>query len=119
MIGHWLGWVSFAVCILLLSKVIGRISKSQKFNLALRKIHKPFGIAVIVIGTIHGILCFTDDLEFSLEVVTGIVLLLCIIALARTFYARKKLKAKWFQMHRHLSIALLIIMVVHIIFAVV
>ena len=119
MISHWLGWVSFAICILLLSKVIGRMSKNQKLNLVLRKIHKPFGIAVIIIGTIHGILCFTDIFELNVEVVTGIVLMLCVIALARTFYARKKLKAKWFQMHRYLSIALLITMIIHIVLAVV
>lgn len=89
--------------------------KNQKYNCFLRKIHKPFGIAVIVVGIIHGLLCFTDDFEFDVEVVTGIVLLLCIIALASIFYAHTKLKAKWVHMHRHFSIAHVIIMTIHIV----
>jgi hypothetical protein len=56
--------------------------------------------------------------ELSVEVITGIILLLCIIALTRTFYARTKLKTKWFQMHGHMSIALVVIMIVHVLLSI-
>ena len=37
-----------------------------------------------------------------------------IVLLARTYYARTKLKSKWFNMHRHLAIFLIVILVMHI-----
>lgn len=118
MISHWFGWISFAICILLLSKVIGRISNNKKLNQILRNVHKPLGITIIIIGLIHGLLCITDNFELNIQIITGTILWIFIIALARTFYARVKLKTKWFQMHRHLSIVLVILMIIHIIVSV-
>lgn len=115
MISHWIGWISFASCILLLAKVVGRISKNKELNQFLRKFHKPLGIAVIALGAIHGILCFAENSQAVISIITGVILLLCIIAMARTYFVRTKFKAKWFQMHRHLSIILIVIMVLHII----
>lgn len=118
MIHHWLGWISLAFCVLLLAKYLGRISKNTRFNLALRRLHKPLGLAVIAVSALHGIICFFKKPQFSLPAITGLALFALILALARTFYARKKLKAKWFPMHRHLSALLCAVTALHILISI-
>ena len=115
MVHHWLGWLSLATCVLLLAKYIGRSSNNKNINQLLRKFHEPLGIAVIGIAIIHGIICFIKKPQAIIQNITGLILLVLILSLAGTFYARKKLKAKWFQMHRYLAILLCTIMVIHII----
>ena len=118
MIHHWFGWISLAMCVLLLAKYIGRISKNKKINQLLRKIHKPLGLVVIGIAILHGIICFAKNPQAIIQNITGLILWVLIICLARTFYARIRLKTKWFQMHRHLAIILCIIMIIHIVFSI-
>ncbi len=115
MIHHWLGWISLVVCTILLAKYIGRISNNKKINQLLRKIHKPLGIAVMGIATIHGVISFIKSPTVNIQNITGLILLVFIFLLARTFYAKTRLKAKWFQVHRNLAILLCVIMVIHII----
>lgn len=114
MIHHWLGWISLAVCALLLAKYIGRISKNKTINQFLRKLHKPLGLAVIGISALHGIICFVRKPQFTIQNVTGILLFVLIIALALTFYARARLKAKWFKLHRIVAVVLVILMIIHV-----
>ncbi len=115
MIHHWLGWISLGVCILLLAKYIGRISNNKKVNQLLRKIHKPLGMMVIGIATIHGVISFIKNPQAIIQNITGLSLFVLIFNLAITFYARKRLKVKWFQIHRYLAILLCILMAIHII----
>lgn len=114
MIHHWLGWLSLAICILLLAKYIGRISNNKTLNQLLRKSHKPLGIAAIGISMVHGLLCFIKCPHASIQNITGLILFVLILTLAITFYARAGLKAKWFQMHRYSAIMLCIVMAIHI-----
>lgn len=118
MIHHWFGWISLAMCILLLAKYIGRISKNKKINQSLRKIHKPLGIAVIGIAVLHGIICFIKTPQAIIQNISGLILWLLIIGLVGTLCARARLKAKWFQMHRYLSIILCVIMIIHIVLSI-
>ncbi|MEY8390337.1 hypothetical protein D3Z36_08110 [Lachnospiraceae bacterium] len=118
MIHHWLGWISFALCILLLSKYMGRTSKNKNINTLLRKIHKPIGFAVIGIGTIHGVICLFKNQRAIIQNISGLILFALVIALAGTFYARTKLKAKWIQLHRNLAIFFCIVIVIHIVLSV-
>ena len=115
MLYHWLGWISLAVCLLLLAKYIGRISNHKKVNQLLRKIHKPLGIAVIGIATMHGVISFIKNPKANIQSIMGLILLVLILILAGTFYARTKLKAKWFQIHQYFAILLGVIMVIHVI----
>lgn len=114
MLYHWLGWISFAMCILLLAKYIGRIVNNKSVNMFLRKIHKPLGIAVTGIGAIHGLISFMKHPQEIAENISGVVLWGLIVLLARTYYARTKLKAKWYHMHRHFAIFLMVMIVIHI-----
>lgn len=118
MLYHWLGWICFAICAMLLIKYIGRISKIKPVDQLLKKIHKPLGLTIIAVAALHGIQSLIKCSVAVMENVTGIILFLMIILLASTFYAKKKLKAKWFQMHRYLAILQMIIMIVHVILAV-
>ena len=111
---HWLGWISFAMCIILLAKYIGRILNNKSINMLLRKIHKPLGIAVVGIGAIHGLISFIKHPQEITEIISGVLLWVLIAFLARTYFARTKLKSKWFNMHRHLAIFLMVILVIHI-----
>ena len=117
MLYHWLGWVSLAICVLLLAKYIGRVSKNKKLNLPLRKIHKPLGLAVIGISALHGILSFGKSSERIAVNLTGWMLFLLIALLAGTFYAKAKLHGKWFRLHRYFAAFLCILLLVHIVIA--
>ena len=118
MIYHWLGWISLAMCVLLLTKYIGRISKNKKINQLLRKIHNPLGITVIGIAGLHGIICFIKTPQAIAQNITGLILWILILGLAATFYFKAKMKVRWFQMHRYLSIILCVIMMIHIVLSV-
>lgn len=97
MIHHWFGWISLAMCILLLAKYIGRISKNKKINQSLRKIHKPLGIAVIGIVFLHGIICFIKTPQAIIQNITGLILWILLIGLAETFCARAILMQNGFK----------------------
>lgn len=111
---HWLGWISFAMCVFLLAKYIGRISNNKSINRWLRRFHKPVGIAVIGVGFIHGIISFIKKPEEVVGIFSGVFLWVLIVFLAQTYYARVRLKSKWFNRHRHLAIFLMIILAIHI-----
>lgn len=115
MIFRWLGWVTFGVCIILLAKFIGRVSKSKNFNLLLRKTHIPFGIAAIVLGAVHGLFFLIEHPQKIAGNSTGIVLWALTCFLALTYVLRKKLKAKWFFLHRLLSVLFILLLIVHIV----
>ena len=102
------------MCIFLLAKYIGRILKNKSINMLLRRIHKPLGIAVIGIGAIHGLISFIKHPQGITEVFSGVLLWVLIVLLVRTYYARAKFKSKWFRMHRHLAIVLMVILVIHV-----
>lgn len=87
MLYHWLGWITFATCILLLAKYIGRISNNKSVNMFLRKIHRPLGIFVIGIGAIHGLISFVKHPQEVAEIFSGVLLWVLIVLLARTYYA--------------------------------
>ena len=117
MLYHWLGWISLVMCILLLAKYMGRVSKCKRINSSLRKLHKPFGTAVIVMGTVHGIVSFIKHPQEMTANFSGMILWVLIALLAVTYYARKKLKSKWFVLHRLFSVLLAVMLVMHLFFA--
>ena len=114
MIHHWLGWISLAICVLLLAKLIGRLLKSQKLNKILRKIHKPLGLAVIAISAVHGIISFIKNTPALLQNITGIILFILIVILAVSFYDKKRLKKQWFKIHRYSAAVFTAAMIIHI-----
>lgn len=115
MLHHWFGWISLVIYVLLLAKYVGRISNNKNINLLLRRIHKPLGNAVIGITTLHGVISFVKNPQAIILNITGLILLILELILAKTFYARTRLKAKWFQLHRYSAVILCVIIAIHII----
>ena len=118
MLYHWLGWISLAACILLLAKYIALISKNKRANALLRKIHKPLGLAVIGTGAVHALISILKRPTELAAILSGAALLALIVLLARTYFARTKLKAKWFRMHRHLALLLIALLIVHVLLSI-
>ena len=119
MLRYWLGcvlgWLSFALCVVLLAKFIGRVSKVKAINNVLHVLHKPFGIAVILTGLIHGLYLIIKHPHALAGNITGAFLMAAIIILMITYLLRKKMKAKWFLAHRILSVLLVALLIVHIV----
>ena len=82
----------------------------MKWNRLLRKIHKPLGIALIGVTFLH---CrfSSQKLGFS----TGTLCLVLTTVLFINYMARKQMKKHWMKIHRGLSLALLILLILHII----
>ena len=118
MIYDRLGKIAFTICVLLIIKFIGRVSKNKKFNNALLKIHKPLGIAAIAIGSIHGVISIIKSPQEIVANILGILVWMLMAFLAVTFYARKSLKSKWFKLHRIAAVLLIAALVSHIVIAV-
>lgn len=112
--GEELGWVALAICLVLFAKIIGRLSKNQKLNQILSKIHRPTAVFLIVLSIIHGALCIAEKFRLNFEVFTGIMCLICFMLLAYSYLKRTQLKAKWFKMHRYVAIVLAVLLVLHI-----
>lgn len=119
MLHYWFGcifgWLSFALCIVLLAKFIGRVSKIKVINGGLRAVHKPMGFAVIATGLMHGIFLIVKHPNAIIGNVFGALLVAAIVLLAVTYILRKKLKSKWFLLHRIFSILVAVLLIVHIV----
>ena len=57
-------------------------------------------------------------LQASVALMTGVLLIACFAALTGTFYAKAKLKARWFSLHRKLSLLAVLLLAVHVILAI-
>lgn len=118
MVFDLLGWISIGLCIVLLAKFFGRISKIEVVNKLLRVTHIPFGIAALIAGMVHGIFYIISEPHDVAENVTGIFLLAVMGLLAITYIAKKLLKSKWFFLHRLLSVVLIVLLIVHVVIVV-
>lgn len=107
MISHWLGWLSFGFCIVLMLKFVIRKTKISTLNLCFRKLHIPFGIMLLIAGMLHGVVAIAKTSNRIAPVVTGIVAMICILLITATYIFRRKIKKKWMHFHR-IGILLLI-----------
>lgn len=112
--GEVLGWIALGVCVLLFAKIAGRLSKNQKLNQFLSKIHKPTAIFLIVLSIVHGIVSLVEKFKLDLELYTGVMILICFGLLAYSYLKRAQLKANWFKMHRYAATAMAVLLVFHI-----
>ena len=119
-----LAWITVFLLLITAFKYIARISRSAKLNRFFHKLHIPVGVLLIVIGLLHGLLAgnFADTSISDIRI--GEVLLsfnwgtLCFILsvlLALSYAARRILKKKWMNVHRILTIGMLITVVLHVV----
>ena len=85
----------------------------KKINKILGKLHKPFGIAIIVTGLIHGLNSSYAVISLNL----GTVCWEFSILLAVNFFLRKKFKTSkpWIYYHRVLTLMFIVSLIIHII----
>ena len=117
MLFHWLGWASLALCALLLAKIIARKSGVRRADSALRAIHRPLGMAVIGTGALHGLLCLVKCPREGAALLSGLFAWTLIGLLATVFYARKRLKGRWYALHRALAALLVAALPLHLLIA--
>lgn len=117
MVSHWLAWISFGFSILLLLKFVARKSKIKIFNKVLRKSHTIFSIIMIITGLTHGIFFLFKCRCQTLAIITGFVLFCSALFICYSYINRHHHKKTWIKMHRIGSIVFVLLLVVHLIFA--
>nr|WP_315023020.1 hypothetical protein [uncultured Aminipila sp.] len=128
----FMGWIAaWGFCFEVLSyfiklinrKYICKLSKEKSKSLNLYhfamkliiKYHKSVGIITVIAAIIHMILMF-GFFELSLSGIIAVGLMLCVLitGLYGAFINKNK-KGKWLKFHRALSIALIIVIMIHIV----
>lgn len=114
-------WLTVFVSIVLLSKYFLRklvekthgnnnILKTQ-INNTWRNVHIVLGFVLIIIGLLHGI-----NSPFKvLSVNTGTITWLVTICFGFSWLLKKRLKTKWMQLHRILSVLFVLLIIWHVI----
>ena len=121
LISQILAWICVILCILEALKYVARVSKIKPMNRFFRRIHIPFGLVLLVVGLLHGVLAGNPakgGFSFAPVLFTlnaGTVCYLLGVLLLLTYIFRKKLKRNWMRFHRILTVAMLLFMVIHII----
>lgn len=119
-----LAWIAVVCVIGTAWKYIARISKSVKLNRMFHKIHIPMGVVLIITGLIHGLLAgnFMDTTLSNAKLGTviftpnwGTACFAVSILLGISYLCRKICKKNWMQIHRILTVCMLILVIVHIV----
>jgi len=118
-----LAWLAVFFAVMTALKFAARISKSKGLNRFFRKIHIPFGEALIVAGLLHGLIAGNIDgtpigdiwigtVLFTVN--AGTVCFVMAVLLAVSYLCRKTLKRKWLVIHRILTVLMIAALVWHI-----
>ncbi|MDL2324118.1 hypothetical protein LJC61_03060 [Ruminococcaceae bacterium OttesenSCG-928-A16] len=98
-------------------KYIARKLKISSLNLFFRKIHIPLGVALLAIGTAHGVISFAQVTGRTAAIITGILTIILIFFIAATYLFKKRLKKRWMHLHRIGTVALLPCIFLHLLLA--
>jgi len=118
--------IAIVALIIVVAKFITkRFSKKGSFffktiDTKFMKIHKPLAKILIVSGTIHGILTFSNFTQFGIRpYIMGTICLLSCIASMASFYMKKRLKSikKWVLYHRFFAVMSIVAFISHIAFS--
>lgn len=118
-----LAWIAAVLLLITVFRYFARISNSEKLNRFFHKLHIPVGVLLIAIGLLHGLLAgnFADtsisdirlgEVLFSLN--WGTLCFILSVLLAVSYAARRILKKNWMNVHRILTIGMLITVVLHV-----
>ncbi len=92
--------------------MVKKEGKSKRFYEWLKKRHQAIGEVLILSALVHGIV--SSDKLFSLNWGT-ICWIMCILLGATAAFKNNKNEKNWFMLHRGMSIASFVLMVVHIV----
>lgn len=115
-----LAWTAVLCVLLTALRYPARISKKPQYNRTFHKIHIPIGLLALALALLHGLLAGNfpgsqivwGSLLFTLN--WGSLCLLLIILLAVSYLLRKQMKKTWMPLHRILTVALLLVLVLHL-----
>lgn len=119
-----LAWITVVLSVLEVLKFVARISKIKVLNRFFHKIHIPFGVLMLIVGGIHGVLAgnFPDttlsDFEFAPVLFTfnfGTFCYICVIILGLTYLLREKIKKLWMILHRIFTVIFIALLVLHMV----
>lgn len=119
-----LAWITVVLSVLEVLRFVARISKIKVLNRFFHKIHIPFGVLMLIVGGIHGVLAgnFPDttlcDFEFAPVLFTlnfGTFCYICVIILGLTYLLRKKIKKLWMILHRIFTVIFAVLLVLHMV----
>lgn len=99
---------SFVLVLVLASRLLNKKKRNKSSFIA--KHHKGIGIIIIVSGFIHGILSEISILSLKMGTLTLIISIL----LGTSYLLRTKMK-RWINIHKNLTIWLVIFMILHIV----
>lgn len=111
-----LAWITLFLFVILVLKLLVRLlaKKLDYFKLINRffsKIHKPFGLIILLTGLIHGLTSSVFVFSFNLGTITFIFFIL----LAISYFAKRYYKPKFLFIHQILTLISLIFVIVHIV----
>lgn len=118
-----LAWVAVLLAAGTAFRYLARISKSPRWDRIFHKIHIPAGVALVLVGLLHGLLAGNPAGTKWSEVQLGGVLFslswgtACFavsVLLGFSYLLRKILKKNWMVLHRILTIGMLALLVLHL-----
>ncbi len=82
------------------------------------KLHRPIGLLLIAIIILHLVFSLQLTKQRPIEIyISGILLMICAIAQAITYYCRTKLK-QWLKIHKIIAVVMVILLCSHIYFGI-
>lgn len=107
--------ISLAVLLLLLSKFITKYLHLDKADKVLGKIHCKLGYLLVITATIHMLFSFfVFDSRPAYLYILGVLMLICILMTAISYWCRKSLKKNWLVVHRIAALIICLLLFSHI-----
>lgn len=111
-----LGYLCLAFLLLLIMKIVIRISGNKKLNQLFHKIHKPLGVVLLVISGLHAIVTLPVwNTRAAIVTITGFVTFFLCILTGVTYCIRRKYPKMWMKYHRICVVLVLLALVGHMV----
>ena len=109
------GIIAATILLILISKFFTKRIPMKKLDRFMAKIHSKLGFLLIIVLLIHLIQSFSlfDSRPIYIYIL-GVILVICIIVAAASYYFRKQLGNKWIKVHRIFALITVILVVCHI-----
>lgn len=118
-----LAWFAVLLALMTALKYIARVSGSGPLKRFFHNIHIPFGVLLLIVGGMHGLLAGNlpgtalADVQLAAALLPlnwGSACFLCAAALGGSYMLRRKLRRAWLPLHRSLTLILLLCLSLHI-----
>jgi len=107
--------ISLAVLLIVLSKFITKHLHLDKADKILGKIHCKLGYLLVISATIHMLFSFYVFNSRPVYLyLLGILMLVCILVTAISYWCRKSLKKNWLIIHRLAALILCLLLLSHV-----